>query len=323
MSRADYRAMVDIASAETSLENPEEVVAKEILHYDILHAMDRAGYLENLVFHGGTSLRLCHGAPRLSEDLDFCTGPGFREEMVAGLGQMLQTFLRDRYGLETRSSRPKKRGLDDVHVWRWWIRMEPRSVGRTYGGVPWTRVKLEIAEVEERNIEVARLIRNYSVVPDSHVETRLKASTKESILADKLIAFPRVLPIYVRWRDICDVQWLLVQETKVSPGIVRAKLKRYRIRDFDDTLAQAARQLDDLLGSEEIGKKLGDFVPLELAERTLRNRQWRRKVATEFRDLLEKLRKDLAGEPNDCGDGRRSSPHETPDSEGPPSLWNN
>lgn len=198
MSQADYLAILETASAETQLVSLEEVVAKEILHYDILHAMNRAGYLEDLVFHGGTALRLCHGAPRLSEDLDFCAGPGFTEKKAAGLGPMLQHFLEERYGLEVRSSRPKKRGFDDVHVWRWWIRMEPGYDGRTYGGVPWTRVKLEIADVEEKNIEKIWLVRNYSVIPESHVKTRLWASTKESILADKLIDFPKVLPTYVR-----------------------------------------------------------------------------------------------------------------------------
>lgn len=87
---------------------------------------------------------------------------------------------------------------------------------------------------------------------------------------------------------------LLDQETKVNTGMVRVKLEGYKIRDFDDTLAQAALQLEDLLSSGKIGEWLGNFVPFELAERTLRNRQWRQEVATEFRVMPEKLRRDLA-----------------------------
>ena len=41
-------------------------IKKEMLHYDILLAMHNAGLLEKLVFKGETSLRLCHGSPRLS-----------------------------------------------------------------------------------------------------------------------------------------------------------------------------------------------------------------------------------------------------------------
>lgn len=35
------------------------VIEKELLHYDILYALDEARVLDNLVFQGGTSQRLC------------------------------------------------------------------------------------------------------------------------------------------------------------------------------------------------------------------------------------------------------------------------
>lgn len=59
-------------------------IKKEMLHYDILLAMHTAGLLEKLVFKGGTSLRLCHGSPRLSEDLDFSGGVRFSPSIFDG-----------------------------------------------------------------------------------------------------------------------------------------------------------------------------------------------------------------------------------------------
>src|SRR3546814_12987594 len=56
------------------------VIEKELLHYDILFALSQAKLLDSLTFQGGTSLRLCHRAPRLSEDLDFAGGIDFRSE---------------------------------------------------------------------------------------------------------------------------------------------------------------------------------------------------------------------------------------------------
>ena len=41
-------------------------IEKELLHYEILNAMDEGGLLDRLVFQGGTSLRLCYGAERYS-----------------------------------------------------------------------------------------------------------------------------------------------------------------------------------------------------------------------------------------------------------------
>ena len=64
--------------------------AKELLQYDILAAMQRAGFLDRLVFHGGTALRLCYGAVRLSEDLDFSGGKRFEPASFSGLGCEIQ-----------------------------------------------------------------------------------------------------------------------------------------------------------------------------------------------------------------------------------------
>lgn len=51
------------------------VIERELLHYEIPQALEAKGLLEMLVFQGGTCLRLCHGADRYSEDLDFAGGP--------------------------------------------------------------------------------------------------------------------------------------------------------------------------------------------------------------------------------------------------------
>lgn len=64
--------------------------AKEILHYYILDAMQRGGFLNGLVFHGGTCLRLCYGAPRLSQDLDFSAGKSFEPKSFENLGSAIQ-----------------------------------------------------------------------------------------------------------------------------------------------------------------------------------------------------------------------------------------
>lgn len=53
------------------------VIEKELLHYDILFALDKERLLDQLTFQGGTSLRLCYGAVRFSEDLDFVGGRDF------------------------------------------------------------------------------------------------------------------------------------------------------------------------------------------------------------------------------------------------------
>ena len=67
----------DMARANPELRPCLPAIEKELLHFEILAAMQRAGHLQGLVFKGGTCLRLCHGALRFSEDLDFSGGKSF------------------------------------------------------------------------------------------------------------------------------------------------------------------------------------------------------------------------------------------------------
>lgn len=87
----DYKAMaagIVLAGGE-GMGNLLPVVEKELLHYRILDAMMREGFFSSLVFQGGTSLRLCHGSPRYSEDLDFAGGTSFDMDTLKGLGSCI------------------------------------------------------------------------------------------------------------------------------------------------------------------------------------------------------------------------------------------
>ena len=49
----------------------EEHALKEILQEVALYGLWRANFYEVAAFQGGSSLRILHGLPRFSEDLDF------------------------------------------------------------------------------------------------------------------------------------------------------------------------------------------------------------------------------------------------------------
>ena len=73
----DYKAVAAGIARSEGMGALLPVVEKELLHYRILSAMQDGGFFGPIVFQGGTSLRLCHGSPRYSEDLDFAGGTGF------------------------------------------------------------------------------------------------------------------------------------------------------------------------------------------------------------------------------------------------------
>ena len=71
---ADFQALVEKAMQVAGRGHMRPVIEKELLHYDILFALDKESLLDTLTFQGGTALRLCYGSPRFSEDLGFAGG---------------------------------------------------------------------------------------------------------------------------------------------------------------------------------------------------------------------------------------------------------
>ena len=87
----------------------EENAVKEILQEIALYALWRADFFEKALFQGGTSLRILHGLPRFSEDLDFLLrAPDPEFEWSAYLKQLTQVFAR--FGLKL-DAQPKP-GMD-------------------------------------------------------------------------------------------------------------------------------------------------------------------------------------------------------------------
>jgi predicted nucleotidyltransferase component of viral defense system len=64
------------------------------------------GLLEGLVFQGGTSLRLCYGGNRFSENLDFAGGVDFTSRKLVDMKECIQDYLAARYSLEVSVKEP-------------------------------------------------------------------------------------------------------------------------------------------------------------------------------------------------------------------------
>lgn len=61
---------IEVAKAETT-DRAKRNGLREYLQHVLLRQLFERGVLEDLIFHGGTALRVVHDLPRFSEDLDF------------------------------------------------------------------------------------------------------------------------------------------------------------------------------------------------------------------------------------------------------------
>ena len=122
-NQKDFNSLVELAMREERYSHMRPVIEKELLHYDLLFALDKQGLLDKLTFQGGTSLRLCYNSPRFSEDLDFAGGYDFTTSQLIDMKECIKSYIASRCGLEVSVKEPAEISIDpryqDIKVDKW------------------------------------------------------------------------------------------------------------------------------------------------------------------------------------------------------------
>ena len=262
------------------------VVEKELLHYEILGAMDAGGFVDRLTFQGGTCLRLCHGSERFSEDLDFTGGVDFSVEDMASLAETISKRLEGRLGLRSAVKPPKDTSTEGgVAVRKWQVSVETAPERRR---LPKQRIKIEIAALPSHTRETRGLIANYEELPSGSGDTLLHAQTLTEILADKLVALPACVS-HVRHRDVWDIRWLRQRRTNVDPELVARKVADYSVVDFESKVADRIDGMEDICRSDAFHAEMRRFLPAPTYDRTLGDERFLSVLADQNREALQML----------------------------------
>lgn len=282
--------------AQRAVEEPGDghllpIIRKELLHYEILFALDRANLLRGLTFQGGTALRLCYGAPRLSEDLDFSGGPEFSAESLQGAKEAVERRIRERFGVEAVVKEPRrKRIMSGVTVHRWWLVMK---LPGARPDVPHLRVRLEVANVPAYSREVCALHANYDFLPDGYNNLLIAAESRDEVMADKLVSLVASGVDRVRHRDIWDLRWLKQRGAVVRVDWVERKLRDYGAGDYLAGLDAMHGRLPEFTCSEEFREVMSAYLPKETRRNTLEKEEFLQFLAGEVQDLLGQVRVGL------------------------------
>ena len=265
----EFQWLVNEAMRQPERRLMRPVVEKELLHYDILFALSQAGFLTDLVFQGGTSLRLCYGAHRYSEDLDFAAGEHFSSPRLLAIKQVIEDYVGKRYALSVTVKQPAELKADpangEVNINKWQVSVET-DPGRK--DTPNQKIKLEIASVHAHTRVLRPLQQNYSVLPDGYDTLVLPVQAIDEILADKLIALPTCTR-YIRHRDIWDIAWLSQQRAVLEPNLIAAKILDYGIEHYVDKVDRFLTQLPAILASDDFHNQMQRFIPQDVQARTL------------------------------------------------------
>ncbi len=242
------------------------VVEKELLHHDILREMSEARLLTGLTFIGGTCLRACYGSARLSEDLDFTGGHGFKRSDLAKLGGVLTERLQTRYGLPVNVSAPVKTG-GKVSTWK--LTIETRGDKKH---LPAQRIHVDICAIASHDPR-PMMLRNLYGIDLGTSGLILQAQSREEILADKIIALA-FRENRVKNRDLWDIVWLVQQGVALPAQLIPLKIQDHQRRNNEFTQLVEGRlkalTTEPKMRSEFIGE-MRRFLPAATVRGTLEN----------------------------------------------------
>ena len=238
-------------------------------------------------------MRLCYGAPRFSEDLDFVGGRDFNRRRLVAMKDCLDHYIGRRYGLEVMikepgelRDEPEYAGLN-VDKWRITVVTAP---GRRH--LPRQRIKIEVTNIPAYSRIPRSLQTNYDFLPDGYGDTLIMTETLDEIMADKLVSLVNTQR-YVRHRDIWDLRWLKQNGAVINHEWVKNKIKDYRITDYELKLESIWQDLPVIVHGDEFKAEMARFLPMEVQERTFKKDKFCDFLAGEIRGMLDEVRREL------------------------------
>ncbi len=267
-------------------ENPEyaslsEVIEKEILHHDIMTVLIQHGALQTLTFIGGTALRMCYNSSRLSEDLDFNGGHGFKPSQLVGLDTEIQHYIQKKYETEVWVNAPNEEKQGDTVSWKISIVKQPNRPD-----LPRQKMHIDVCAVPSFDIKKRPLINHYKlVVPTEGL--LVPVQSPEEILVDKLIALAfrarRIKP-----RDLWDITWLKQRGIELSNTLLNQKLEA-RNKPKPEFQHAIQSQIDKLLHEDEVkndfNAEMRRFIPQSLQQKTLNQADYWHYLQTEVQAI--------------------------------------
>jgi len=273
--------------------NPEyaaitPVIEKEILHHDIIDVMVKQGAMQSLVFIGGTSLRMCYNASRLSEDLDFNGGHDFKPAHFDGLEVEIQKYIQNKYETEVWVNKPIEDVQGNTSSWKISIVKEANRPD-----LPRQKMHIDVCAIPSFDVEKRPLLNHYNIVVPTE-GLLIPVQSLQETLADKLIALAyrarRIKP-----RDIWDIVWIKQRGINLSLELIDRKLaaRGKQKKDFTDALQI---QLEKLMQDDEVrndfNMEISRFIPQQIKERTIDNLEYWPYVQAEVRSVSRLLFED-------------------------------
>ncbi|WP_217544443.1 nucleotidyl transferase AbiEii/AbiGii toxin family protein [Vibrio metschnikovii] len=295
IDQENFALLVNKVMQVENVSHMRSVIEKELLHYDILFALEKGRLLDKLTFQGGTSLRLCYGGNRFSEDLDFAGGKDFSSVMLADMKHCIEKYIGERYGLEVTVKEPKDLKQDpkysELSIDKWQIAVVTSPERKD---LPKQKIKVEVANIPAYTREPQPLQINYDFLPDGYSDMLILTESLDEVMADKIISLPATTR-YVRHRDIWDLAWLQQQGATLNMDLVKNKVSDYKLERFNKMLENFLERLPGIVSSEAFIAEMKRFLPTDVFDRTLAQDKFQVYLQTTLAKLFKTVSNELLG----------------------------
>ena len=295
IDQENFALLVNKVMQVENVSHMRSVIEKELLHYDILFALEKGRLLDKLTFQGGTSLRLCYGGNRFSEDLDFAGGKDFSSVMLADMKHCIEKYIGERYGLEVTVKEPKDLKQDpkysELSIDKWQIAVVTSPERKD---LPKQKIKVEVANIPAYTREPQPLQINYDFLPDGYSDTLILTESLDEVMADKIISLPATTR-YVRHRDIWDLAWLQQQGATLNMDLLKNKVSDYKLEHFNKMLDNFLDRLPGIVSSEAFIAEMKRFLPTDVFDRTLAQDKFQVYLQNTLAKLFKTVSNELLG----------------------------
>ncbi len=182
-------------------------IVREYLQARILQSLQRAGAMQSLAFHGGTSLRFIYNMPRYSEDLDFALDLNPENyNFPAYLQRVVDDFSAEAYAVGIKLN--EKRVVHKAFV-RFRGLLHELGLSGHASEVLAIKIEIDTNPPTHAGLTTTFLSR--------HVPLNLHHHDRATLFAGKLGAV--LQRMYLKGRDIYDLWWYLSQSDWPDPNL--------------------------------------------------------------------------------------------------------
>jgi predicted nucleotidyltransferase component of viral defense system len=227
---------------------------KEYIQYLVLSLLYNQNRYKELVFKGGSCLRICYSLPRLSEDLDFDYDPKqFSSDVLTELGKYLQKEIKNKYfaGVETKIQSQKRLYLKFPFLYSLGLASRSES-NKLY-------VKIEVSDKIEpySSFEITPISQYGFNFITQHYDLSSLMVGKINALLYRLWFKGKKQEIDIKGRDFYDLFWFM--QKKVEPNWAMLK-KTTGIKNQKELKTALVQRIKKTVTTQKLNYDLKNFI---------------------------------------------------------------